>query len=150
MKKIAIVVDSVMPTYFNKLLIESLNVIYKENYLYSINIFAKNINWPFKPVEYGIFKIHDYQNFSGDTIVTNFELLSYVLDVPHNNKINLYCYDFPWIVPNYSVKKVLNFLTSTKDSVYCNYDYITEFMKTFNLNVKTLKIDAALREVLNG
>ena len=150
MKKIGILVDNLIPTYFNKLLIESLNSIYKTNYIDSIDIFVKDINWPYKKVEYGVFKLHDYQNFSGSTIVTNFELLDYTFNVPHNNKIYLYCHDLPWICGKFSTEKVINFLTSTIDGVYCSSQLISAMMVSFTEKNKISSIDDAIKEVLNG
>lgn len=149
MKKIAIVIDNVAPNLFNKFLFEALPKFYKENNNDSINLFVRDLNWPYKNVDYGVFKLQDYQNFEGNTIVINFQLLNYCLDTPNNNKIFLYCHDFPWISANFCTEKCMNYLTTTKEVVYCREDYILDFVRTINTNVKKCGISEAISEVLN-
>lgn len=147
MNKLAIVLDNLKPYYENKVLFETLNKIYENDKNSSINLFVKNIDWPYKKVEYGIFKLIDYQNFSGNTIVTNLELLDRVLDIPNNNKINLYLYNIPFL-PSISGKKALNLLTNIKNTVYCRVGYIRDLISTFGCDTKICNFEEVIKEKL--
>ena len=147
MNKLAIIIDNSRPFYENKRLFEAINEIYSKDKNSSISLFLKNIDWPYKTVEYGIFKWIDYQNFEGSTLVTNLELLMFAKSVPNNNQINLYCNDFPFF-PTIPGKKALELLTSPKLRVYCRVGYINDFMKTFGCNTKICDIKKAIIENL--
>ena len=147
MNKIAIMVDNVRPLYENKLLFEAMNELYQKDRNSSISLFSKDIDWAYKNIEYGIFKWIDYQNFEGHTIVTNVELLDFVAETAHNNKISLYCHDFPFCL-NISGIKAMKLLTNPKLSVYCRVGYINDFMKTFGCKTKVATITETINELL--
>lgn len=148
MSKIAILLDSASPKELNKNAFEISNKIYHKWPKKSINFFFKNIGWPYKTLEYGAFKLIDYQNFSGPTIITNLELLDFVLNLPHNNEIILYCHDFPWVCSRISGKKVTSLLTNPKITVYSRLDYITDFINSFRIRASKCET-IALEKLIN-
>jgi len=131
--KLGVLLDNVSPKELNQEVFRVLRTVYERDKLVSANIFAKHLNWPYTDVPYGIFKWNDYQSFDGTTIVTNLELLSFVKEVPHNNKIILYCNSFPWVDSNIPAKTAISLLTDPKLSVYCKVDYIKDFLETLNI-----------------
>lgn len=140
--------DNVSPKQINMEVFSSLRSINSVDKNSSINIFAKNLNWPYTGVPYGIFKLCDYNNFQGTTIATNLELLEYAKEVPHNNRLVLYCHTFPWVDTKVSLKNTFSLLTNPEIDVYCRVDYIKEFITTFGKQSKTCTIDSLIREIL--
>lgn len=148
MRKLGILLDNASPKQLNSEVFSALKKIHSEDKNLSVNIFLKNVNWPFTDVPYGFFKWHDYQNFRGTTIVTNIELLNFVQEVPHNNKIILYCNSFPWVDSNIQAKNTLSHLTNLEIDIYSQIDYIADFLKTFNREVKICSIEKLMRDLL--
>lgn len=148
MRKLGILLDNASPKQLNSEVFSALKKIHSEDKNLSVNIFLKNVNWPFTDVPYGFFKWHDYQNFRGTTIVTNIELLNFVQEIPHNNKIVLYCNSFPWVDSNIQAKNTLSHLTNLEIDIYSQIDYIADFLKTFNREVKVCSIEKLMRDLL--
>ncbi len=130
MNKLGIIIDNLMPFYENKLLLDTLDKLYKEDKNVSISLFARNVDWPYRTSEYGLFKLLDYQGFEGHTIVTNLELLDFIYSVPHNNQVSLYCFHNPFI-PVISGKNAIKLLTEKKFGIYCYNKVLFNLMNTF-------------------
>jgi len=153
LNKIGIILNDASPKELNMDIFNVSNKIYETNPRASINIFLSNIAWPYKKVEYGIFKSIDYQNFVGTTIVTSVDQLALINETPHNNKIILYCHDFPWINIRMNGKSVTSLLTNPNIAVYCRLEYIGKFMDSFRQNTtksKIIKIEELINKVLRN
>lgn len=151
MNKIAILLDNVSPKHINKIIFDATNNIYKTDKNSSINFFVKDINWPYRDIHYGIFKLLDYQNFEGPTLATNLELLEFVKETPNNNKVSLYLHSFPWAdTRQIPIKNVLSLLTDSNIDVYCRVDYISELFLRFNRTPKVLPFEDIVRGILYG
>lgn len=131
MYKIGILIDDVGPSHINKTIFDVAKEIHEKDKNCSINIFVRNINWPYKNIPYGLFRWSDYQNFEGKTIATNLDLLNFAVETPNNNNISLYCHDFPWINTKVPVENVINLLTDPKIKVYCRTEYIKDLVNSF-------------------
>ncbi len=143
-------IEDVTTKELNKNLFDCVNSIVENDPLASINIFVRNINWPYKKVGYGLFKWTDCQNFSGKLIATNLDLLDFCVELPSNNDIMLYCHDFPWVNSKILGKKMIKLLTNPKISVYSRLDYIKEVVNTFrkNKDCKVESLDTLIKRLL--
>lgn len=150
MKTLGILMDNVSPKQINKEIFESISSIYKNDKNSSINLFVKNLNWPYKQVDYGIFKWIDYQNYEGPTIATNLELLNFVKETPNSNKTYLYLYSMPWGDCKISKEKTISLLTNPNIDVYCRVDYIKELVSKFGKQSKVCSLDKLIKDTLYG
>lgn len=149
MYKLGILIDDVLPRHINKEIFRVVNEIYKKDKNSSISIFVRNINWPYKPLNYGLFRWGDYQNFSGTTLVTNLDLLNFVVETPNNNKISMYCHDFPWINCKTPAENVIKLLTNPKFRVYSRVEYIKDLVNTFRQNAcETMSLEKVIEGLL--
>lgn len=145
MNKIAILLDNLSPKHLNLEVFKALGSTYEKDKNSSINLFVKNVNWPFKNIPYGVFKISDYNGFDGDTICTNLELLNCAIEIPNNNKMILYCHDFPWIDTRIPVKNMISILTNPEIDVYCRVDYIQDFLISFGKESKVCSLNDLIK-----
>lgn len=126
-----------------------LNKIFEEDKSSSINLFVKNISFPYTPITYPIFRYLSLQNFEGPVLCTNLDMLDSVLNTPSNNPIYYYMSDFEWMNINYNGLNTIKLLTNKNlDKIFVRSKKNQEFLQTFGLETAIISIEALIRKLL--